>query len=317
MRNRLIILPLLVLFGCTPQENTQALGSLERDRISLTATANEIIEQIDVQEGQAVHQGDVLLTLSSISQRAVLAKAVAQEVQAQTQLTKLLNGERSEDVASAKANVENARVRFDNEEKQYRRIAELVARKLSSPAEKDNALAKRDEARASYNAALQTLKKLSAGYRAEDIEVARAELAAAKASVELEQHKLSELTITATRDGVIDSLPYHQGERVPVNGIVAIIAAESKPYARVYLPELQVAHYPVGTQVTVHVDGVDKPMMGKVRWISKDSSFTTYRSMSARDRSRLVYLTKIDLPDSAVSLPAGIPVQVDLDDDYE
>lgn len=317
MRNGLIILPLLALFGCTPQQTPQALGTLERDRVSLTATANEIIEKISVQEGQTVHQGDELLTLSSISQRALVAKATAQQVQAQTQLTKLLNGERSEDVASAQANVENARVRLDNEEKQYRRIAELVARKLSSPAEKDNALAKRDEARASYNSALQTLKKLSAGYRAEDIEVARAELAAAKANLELEQHKLSELTITATRDGIVDSLPYHQGERVPANGIVAIIAAETTPYARVYLPEPLVATHPVGSQVTVHVDGVAQALQGKVRWISKESSFTTYRSMSASDRSRLVFLTKIDLPESASSLPAGIPVQVDLDGQHE
>lgn len=45
MRNGLIILPLLALLGCMPQQTPQALGTLERDRVSLTATANEIIRK--------------------------------------------------------------------------------------------------------------------------------------------------------------------------------------------------------------------------------------------------------------------------------
>ncbi|MBF9002501.1 HlyD family secretion protein [Vibrio nitrifigilis] len=314
MRNGFICALLtLILAGCSPQEKPQALGTLERDRVSLTATASEVIQSIPVKEGQPIHQGDVLVQLSPISQQAVVEKAKAEQLQAQVSLNKLLNGERIEDVESAKADVDNAKVHMENAEKHYQRIAALVARKLSSQSEKDNAQADRDEARASYTAAVQNLKKLSSGYRTEDIEVAKAKLSAATAELKLQQHRLEELTIKATRDGVLDSLPYNQGERVATNAVLAIIEAGATPYARVYMPEPFVASYPIGSQVTVHIDGADKAVTGTIHWMSKEPAFTSYKSMSASDRSRLVYLTKISLPDSSASLPAGIPVQVDLD----
>ena len=62
----------------------------------------------------------------------------------------------------------------------------------------------------------------------------------------------------------------------------------------------------------MHVDGLDQTFDGTVRWISADPAFTPYYALNARDRARLMYLAQVELPDSAASLPNGVPAQVEL-----
>jgi HlyD family secretion protein len=51
-----------------------------------------------------------------------------------------------------------------------------------------------------------------------------------------------------------------------------------------------------------------------VRRISSEPAFTPYFSLTEHDRSRLSYLTELELEDTAAQkLPAGIPLQVILD----
>lgn len=55
----------LLMSGCNHNTDSLALGTLERDRITLSATANEIITAIHVKEGQWVSRGTPLLELDS------------------------------------------------------------------------------------------------------------------------------------------------------------------------------------------------------------------------------------------------------------
>ncbi|HDY7915625.1 TPA: HlyD family efflux transporter periplasmic adaptor subunit [Vibrio vulnificus] len=313
MRNRLIcVWALLALTACTTESTSQALGTLERDRVTFTATANEIIRELPVKEGQMVSQGDVLVKLDSKNQQAVLARALAEQSKAQAYLLKLTNGERPEDIASAQARVARAEAQLIEAQKTFKRKSELVAKKLISQSEKDTALAQRDSARAELDSANEEFSKLTAGSRPEDIEQAKAQLAATQADVVLQQQKLDELTIVATRDGILDNLPYNLGERVPVSGIVAVIQANRIPYARVYVPATYRVNFVPGKQVTVHVDGVSDPLQGTVRWVANEASFTPYYALTEEERSRLMYLAEVDLTEAALALPSGVPTQVDL-----
>lgn len=296
-----------------PDSPHQASGIIERQRISLTSTSNEIIEELPIREGSIVKKGDVLVVFSKEKKQAQMKQYLAQRDSAQAALNKLLNGERIEDIDAARANVANAKVKLIDAEKNYQRILLLTQQNLAPISSKDTAKADMDSAKASLEASEQNLKKLTHGSRQEDIDAAKANLLAASAQVELQQFVLDELTVVATIEGVLDSLPYNKGERVPEKSVVAIIQSTSTPYARVYIPEPFRAKYPVGTQATVHIDGVDNAMVGKVRWISVDPAFTPYTSMNEDDRSRFVYLAEIDLPESAENLPSGIPVQVDME----
>ncbi|MGM5882258.1 HlyD family efflux transporter periplasmic adaptor subunit [Vibrio parahaemolyticus] len=308
-----------LLSACSKDNTHQALGTLERDRVTFTATSNEIIRALPVKEGSLVSEGEVLVQLDTKNQQAVLAHAVAEQAKAGAYLLKLTNGERPEDIAAASARVARAEAQLTEAQKNYQRKAELVRKKLISQSEKDSALAARDSARAELDSAKEEFSKLTAGSRLEDIEqakaalmAAKAALMAAKAEVALQEQKLAELTITATRDGTLDNLPYNLGERVPVNGVVAVIQANRVPYARVYVPaDYRIGFIP-GKTVTVNVDGLESPLQGTVRWVASEPSFTPYFALTEEERSRLMYLAEVDLPESAKTLPSGVPAQVDL-----
>ncbi|ELI0632552.1 HlyD family efflux transporter periplasmic adaptor subunit [Vibrio harveyi] len=301
-----------LLTACSKDDGQQALGTLERDRVTFTATSSEIIRALPIKEGSQVTEGEVLVQLDTKNQEAILARAIAEQAKADAYLLKLTNGERPEDIAAAQARVARAEAQLTEAQKNYKRKAELVRKKLISQSEKDTALAARDSARAELDSSQEEFSKLTAGSRPEDIEQAKAELMAAKADVALQQQKLAELTITATRDGLLDNLPFNLGERVPVNGIVAVIQASRVPYARVYVPATYRVNFIPGKAVQVHVDGVEKPLEGTVRWVATEPSFTPYFALTEEERSRLMYLAEVDLQDSAESLPSGIPAQVDL-----
>ena len=91
------------LVGCSDNNTNLALGTLERDRIVLKATAAEIITQLPVREGSDVHAGDLLLQLDDRRQQALVAKADANLASAQANLSKLQQGARPEDIAAARA----------------------------------------------------------------------------------------------------------------------------------------------------------------------------------------------------------------------
>ena len=306
----LLLLPLLV--ACAPDDSSQALGTLERDRVTFSATSNEIIRELPVKEGSQVKIGDILVRLDSTSQEAMLAQAIAQQAKANAYLTKLTNGERPEDIAVAQAKVTLATAKLTEANKNYRRKAELVSKNLISESEKDTALSARDSARAELDSAKEEFAKLTAGARVEDIEQAKAELDAAIANSAVQQQKLDELTIVSTRDGVLDNLPYNLGERVSVGSIVAVVQADNSPFARVYVPEPYRVNLTQGTKLQVHVDGVEQTYQGTVRWIANEPSFTPYYALTENERARLMYLAEIDLSDDAQNLPSGIPAQVDL-----
>ncbi|MEL7413172.1 MAG: HlyD family efflux transporter periplasmic adaptor subunit [Pseudomonadota bacterium] len=305
-------LALTLLTACSKDDGQQALGTLERDRVTFTATSSEIIRALPIKEGSQVTEGEVLVQLDTKNQEAVLAHAVAEQAKADAYLLKLTNGERPEDIAAAQASVARAEAQLVEAQKNYQRKAELVRKKLISQSEKDTALAARDSARAELDSSQEEFSKLTAGSRPEDIEQAKAALMAAKADVALQDQKLAELTITATRDGLLDNLPFNLGERVPVNGVVAVIQASRVPYARVYVPANYRVDFVPGKTVSVHVDGVEQPYSGTVRWVATEPSFTPYFALTEEERSRLMYLAEVDLQDSAQSLPSGITAQVDL-----
>lgn len=92
----------------------------------------------------------------------------------------MLNGERSEDIDVATANLNSAKAELLDAQKHLKRINELVNRKLASIADQDNALAERDTKQGQYDSAYKTWLKLTSGNRIEDIEFAKAQLAAKK-----------------------------------------------------------------------------------------------------------------------------------------
>ncbi|MEM9630774.1 MAG: HlyD family efflux transporter periplasmic adaptor subunit [Pseudomonadota bacterium] len=300
----------LLLAACYGEDGNLALGTLERDRVALTATANEILVDLPVPQGTFVTAGTVLAQLNPDEQQAVVNQSRAEVQQSKANLLKLENGAREEEIAKAEASVAGSKAELIDAEATFQRYKDLTGRGTTSQAQLDSARASRDAAVANLKSAEEQLKELVTGTRPEDLEIARAELAAAEASLATQEKILSDLTITASRDGVLDSLPWNLGERVTVGSPVAVLLAGDAPYARVYVPEPHRVKINEGDQLKVKVDGLDDPIEGSVRWISSEPSFTPYYALNQSERARLMYVAEVQLPDSASNLPNGVPAQV-------
>lgn len=301
---------LLTLAACNNKEAGIALGTLERDRISHTATVSEIITELPIQAGSQVTKGQVLVKLDDTLQKALVAKAYAQMLQAKANLEKVHNGARQEEVAAASAQVAGAKAALVKSEANYQRSKLLIEKELASQATLDNSIAARDENRAKLKSTQEQLLQLINGARIEDLQIADAILATAVAVLSSEKKKLKDLTITAKRDGLLDNLPWNLGERVTLGSPVAIVLAGDAPFARVYIPEPYRIKIKAGDQLTVNVDGLTSSLTGTVRWISSEPAFTPYYALNQAERANLMYLAEILLPKSAKDLPMGVPAQV-------
>ncbi|TYC67289.1 HlyD family efflux transporter periplasmic adaptor subunit [Stappia sp. BW2] len=300
----------LFVAGCYGEEENVALGNLERDRVALTATANEVLVELPVAQGTFVKKGTVLAQLDPAEQQAIVAQAKAEVQKAKANLVKLENGAREEEIAKARAAVAGAKAELEDAQASFGRYDDLTGRGTTSQAQLDSAKAARDAADASLKSAQEQLKELVAGTRPEDLDIAKAELEAAQASLATQEKILSDLTITASRDGTLDNLPWNLGERVTAGSPVVVMLAGDAPYARVYVPEPHRIKVKQGDKLEVRIDGLDKPVEGTVRWISSEASFTPYYALNQSERARLMYVAEVQLPDSAKDLPNGVPAQV-------
>jgi HlyD family secretion protein len=302
-----LALPLL-LQSCNAPSGEVALGVLARERVALTATANEIITALPVAEGETVEVGTVLVQLDDRLQKANLDLALASRAQAQADLDRTRSGAREEEIAIAEARVEGARAIYNETRRTVERNTQLLQSGTITQARLDQDMARQDSTRAELHSAEQALRELRAGARDEDIRIAEAKLRAAEAQVAAERTRLENLTISASRPGILDNLPWNLGERVPQGSPVAIVLAGDRPFARVYVPEPLRARLRIGDTVQIELDGLDDPLQGSLRWISDEAAFTPYYALNQEQRSRLVYLAEIALPDEAATLPSGLPV---------
>ncbi len=301
---------IVLLSACEKQSEHIALGTLERDRIAHTATTNEVIVELPVAQGSQVTKGMLLVKLDDTLQISRVNKAQADVVQAEANLEKLRNGARVEEVAAARAKIAGIKASLVESEASYTRAIELIKSKNISVADRDKTRAIRDENLASLHSAQEELRQLVNGTREEDLRVAEANLDAAVAILASENKKLKDLSIVATRDGILDNLPWNLGERVTAGSPLAIVLAGKAPFARVYVPEPYRIKLRVGDTLIVKVDGLAKSITGRLRWIATEPAFTPYYALNQEERSRLMYLAEVQLPDSEAGLANGVPAQV-------
>jgi len=302
---------LLQLMGCG-DDSLRVFGTIERDRLTLTAPVGELITQVNVVEGQQVKEGEVLLRLDATSANARLAQRQAELEQAKAKLAEALTGARLEDIEKAKAALDGANASVKEALQSFERTKRLFVTKVLSQADLDTARAARDTSLAKQAEAQQSLRLLENGTRSEQLEQAKAAVAAASASVALEQKALTDLSLVAARDGIVDTLPWRVGDRIAAGTQLIGLLASANPYARGYLPATWLDRVKTGDSVNIRVDGRETPIVGTVRNIRSQPAYTPFYALNERDRARLMYLTDIDIAAEGQDLPTGMAVEVEL-----
>jgi len=310
----LTVFVISALAACTPAENeNRVVGELASDRVELTAEFNEAIIDIVVREGTPVSKGQVLLRQNDARAMARLADAKAAHLQASARLDELLRGPRSEQIAAARATVEGATQDLQFRLSEQTRIKEIHHQGLASPEALDKANAAHDAAEATLKYRLAQLEELLAGTTIEELAQAEYAVEQAVARRDSAQIDIDRHVISAPIDGIVDSRLFEIGERPGIGQALIIVLAATQPHARVYVPENIRVHIRSGTKALIHVDGLDEPVKGRVRWVASEAAFTPYYALTERDRGRLSYVAKVDIVEERDRLPDGVPVEVEFE----
>ncbi len=315
MKGTFIILAVvLTIAACdSGSGSNRVVGELASDRIELTAEFNEAIVEIVAAEGDIVSGGDVLLRQDEARAQARLAEADAAYQQASARMDELLRGPRKEKILAARATVEGATQDLDFRQSEFTRIQEIHGRDLASADELDKAKAALDAAQATLKQRLAQLEELLAGTTVEELAQAEQAVKQALARRDAAEIDLGRHTFIAPVDGVVDSRLFEIGERPGIGQPVLVMLGGAQPYARVYVPENLRVQIKSGTRARVYVDGLDRTIAGRVRWVASESAFTPYFALTERDRGRLSYVAKVDILDETTRLPDGVPVEVEFE----
>lgn len=287
-----------------------ALGLLASDRIELVADVSEPIKEILVAEGQGVSAGQLMVVMDSQRIDAQLLMLQATELRLQSRLEELENGPREEQIAVLRSQIQAATLERDYREVEWQRQVQISERGLGVTEDLDLSRVQLDLALSQLNTLNAQLKELLAGSRPEQIEQARYELQQALAQSAALRIDKERLNLKAPTAGFVDSLPYEIGEQPRKGDILAVLLAGDQPHARVYVPESLRMGVKHGDSVHVRIDGLDEELVGEIRHIASEASFTPYYSLSAGDRGRLSYLAEITLPSTPDRLPDGVPLEV-------
>ncbi len=177
------------------------------------------VSWIGVEKGDKVQQGQVLVRLEDHEFRAQWNQARANLAAARARLDQLRTGSRPQEKLKDKAGVLQAEAGLKRAEADYERTEKLYRAEVSSKADLDNAIAQRDTARAVLEAARQSSAMTDIGPRAEEIQVAEAQVQQMKAALDYAETQLAGTEIRAPVSGTVLQRIVERGEMVSPSAV--------------------------------------------------------------------------------------------------
>ena len=211
------------------------------------------VETVKATEGQAVHRGEVILTLDAADVRATLAQARGSLLTAQTDLRNAKAGGPPDEVAQLQGDLDKARVQVENLDRTHQALQALVAKQAATQDE----LAQNETLLAQARSNLQTLTQKR------DELVQRAAVSAQQAALRAEQageevksleEKVRSATVIAPSDGTLYSLPVRAGDYVKVGDVLAEMADLRHVRVRAFVDEPDLGWLEPGQEVQVNWD---------------------------------------------------------------
>jgi len=322
MKRRLIVIGLLLLAAAgggawwwlkrPPEGGPLVLtGNVEVRQVNLGFKVAGRIQSLKVDEGDAVTEGQVLAQLEKVYFEDSIAQLTAQRDQAKANLAKMQAGNRPEDIAQAEANVKEKEATLANAKIGLDRAEQLLRRAVGTQKTFDDAQAAYREAEARLNSAREALRLMRAGFRVEDIEAARAQLADREAALQVAQRQFADADLIAPSRGVVLSRVREAGAIVAAGETVFVLSLTDPVWVRSYLSEVDLGRVRPGQEVSVKIDTPGAPLFkGRIGFISTAAEFTPKTVETQELRTALVYRIRIIVPDAGKVLRQGMPVTV-------
>jgi multidrug efflux pump subunit AcrA (membrane-fusion protein) len=228
------------------RRHVQAVGSLyPLDESTVSAEVEARVERVLADVGDAVREGQVLVTLDKTELAYTLERQRAAVRQVRAQLGLGPNDPLPPDPAQV-AFVERAAADLFDAEQKHRRAEQLFRDQLISQQQLDEASARFKGARAAHHMAVQEVEQLEA------------QLQSSEAASQLAEKKLGDTAIRAPFPGSIKERRVSPGEYLKVQSPVMVIVRADRLRARLAVPEKWAGAVKTGAAVEVRVEAFPK-----------------------------------------------------------
>jgi len=319
----------LVLAGCAaePPANTlRVSGQVEATEVQVASEVGGRILELRVAEGDHVNHGDILARLDTRDTELQIQRARADRAILSAQLRLLEVGSRAEDirqaqaqVAAAEADVTAIDADLKGAQLDLDRFDALLKANAGSQKQRDDARARVDVARErqrgaqeQVRAAREVLARLERGTRPEEIETARARVAAADVQIAIFEKSLGDAQVAAPVSGVVTQKLVDEGEIVARGTPLLVVTDLDHAWANLFVPEPMVPRVKLGQSATVVTDAGGQGLSGIVTFVSPKAEFTPRNVQTSEERSKLVYRIKVSVDNRAGVLKSGMPVDAEL-----
>lgn len=247
------------------------------ESVNIGAEGSGRLVALYADQGDKVKAGQVLGRMRTAEKDAALAEARGQLAQAQADYAKTRNGSRSEEIGRAKAQVASAQAQLDLSTKKLKRYRSLAQEGAISQKDLDEYIQAELSASANLQQNQQQLQELTTGSRPEDIELAAAKVASARAKIKEVEAQLDATIIRAPFDGVVTQKYATIGAIItpamPGSGASAtpgsILELSSGLEVLVDVPEASISRIKVGQPVKIIADSYpNRSFQGQVRQIA-------------------------------------------------
>ena len=211
------------------------------------------VKKLLVKEGDRVKKGQLLAQLDDADASSQAARAMAQVRAAQADVSALQSGGNHEEVLTLEAQLVKSKNERDTAQRNLQALRRLQQQGAASPGEVKQA----EDQLAGAEADLKLVQeKQKERYSQPEIARVEAQKSEAQSAYAAAQNILSQLNIRAPFDGVVYSLPVHQGTYVNPGDLVLQEANLSKVLVRAYVDEPDVGRLAVGQRIDLTWDAI-------------------------------------------------------------
>ncbi len=283
-------------------------GNIEATDVALSFRVPGRMTERLVDEGGSVKVGQVVARLDSSELKQQVALREADLQTAMAALQELENGYRKEDIARAKAALDAAGAETKRLASDDERQTALLKKEVISQKEYDASRTALLAAQAAERQASEQYALMKKGPRPEQIQQAKGRAEAAQQALALAQTQLGYATITSPLDGVVLSKDAEPGEVLAAGSPVATVADLTSIYMRAYVDETDLGRVRLGQRAVITADTFPgKSYEGIVSFVSSEAEFTPKSVQTKKERVKLVYRIKIDIPNQKMELKPGMP----------
>ncbi|HWB82872.1 MAG TPA: efflux RND transporter periplasmic adaptor subunit [Bryobacteraceae bacterium] len=212
-----------------------------------------LVGKVPVHEGQTVSKGDVLATLSNPEIQASIQQAEAQVAEARANLTLLESGGNQSQQTEITNNLASARLRLQEEQKDYAALQRLAQKQAATRADVDAAERKVQ----ATTLEIQGLeRRRSALVNKNEVAAAQARLQDAQAALNLARQREGQSVLRAPLAGVVYGLTARPGMYLNTGDLVANVGRLDRLRVRVYVDEPELGRVSKGQPVTITWDGL-------------------------------------------------------------